>query len=185
MVGYTAFYPMPDSFFADPKAFATKPIGNGPFQFVSFTPSQDIKLTAFPDYSGADKPKVKDVDFKIYQSLDAAYTDVRGGQPRRAAPDAGVRAGRRHLEDRPGTVARTPRPIAVIQTVTFPLYDKEFDNALLRKAISRGDRPRPRSSRSPSTAPATRRRLGHPGHRRLQGRRLWRGVHLRPGAGQG
>ncbi len=35
-LGYTAFAPLPDSFFADNgKAFGKKPIGNGPFQVIS------------------------------------------------------------------------------------------------------------------------------------------------------
>ena len=34
-LGYTAFAPLPDSFFNDPKAFETKPIGAGPFKVDS------------------------------------------------------------------------------------------------------------------------------------------------------
>lgn len=135
MVGYTAFYPMPDSFFADPKAFEAKPIGNGPFQFVSFTPSQSIKLTAFPDYSGSDKPKVKDVEFKIYQSLDAAYTDVVANNldVLRQMPATALAGGQWESE----LAGRSSsKAISVIGTITFPSYVKEFDNATLRKAIS-------------------------------------------------
>ena len=32
-LGYTAFAPLPDSFFSDPKAYGEKPIGAGPFKF--------------------------------------------------------------------------------------------------------------------------------------------------------
>ena len=135
MIGYSAFVPMPDSFFADPKGFEAKPIGNGPFQFVSFTPSQSIKLTAFADYSGADKPKVKDVEFKIYQSLDAAYTDVVANNldVLDAMPSKAL-AGDVWKSDLQGR--SDSHAISVIQTVTFPLYDKRFQNPQLRKAIS-------------------------------------------------
>ena len=34
-LGYSAFAPLPDSFFADPKAFEEKPIGAGPFKMDS------------------------------------------------------------------------------------------------------------------------------------------------------
>ena len=34
-LGYSAFAPLPDSFFADPKAFEKKPIGAGPFKMDS------------------------------------------------------------------------------------------------------------------------------------------------------
>ena len=36
-LGYSAYAPLPDSFFADPKAFEKKPIGAGPFKLDSIT----------------------------------------------------------------------------------------------------------------------------------------------------
>jgi oligopeptide transport system substrate-binding protein len=156
MIGYSAFDPMPDSFFADPKGFEAKPIGNGPFQFVSFTPSQSIKLTAFPDYAGDNKPKVKDVDFKIYQSLDAAYTDVIANNldVLDAIPSNDL-AGDPPLYTTDLPDRNSTKPIAVIQTVTFPLYDKAFDNVQLRKAISEAiDREKVISIAFPGRQPA-------------------------------
>jgi oligopeptide transport system substrate-binding protein len=80
-LGYTAFYPMPASFFKAPDkaAWAKKPIGNGPFKFDSYTPSQNTMVSRFDGYSGTDKAKVKGVNFKIYTSLDAAYQDLTSG----------------------------------------------------------------------------------------------------------
>jgi oligopeptide transport system substrate-binding protein len=67
IVGYSAFFPMPDSFFADPKGFEAKPIGTGPFQFVSRTPSVSIEVKAFPEYKGERKAQVENVQFRLYR----------------------------------------------------------------------------------------------------------------------
>lgn len=74
-LGYSAYSPQPDSFFSDPKAFEAKPIGAGPFQVDSIS-NTDIVLSKFADYSGANKPQVDKITFRIYQSEEAAYADV-------------------------------------------------------------------------------------------------------------
>lgn len=78
-LSYKAFYPMPDSFFADPAAFGRKPIGAGPFQLVSGTPDSGYKLAAFAGYTGPAKPSIKGIDLKIYTSREAAYNDLVAG----------------------------------------------------------------------------------------------------------
>jgi oligopeptide transport system substrate-binding protein len=133
-VGYSAFDPMPASFFADPKAFASNPIGNGPFKFVSRTPSQSIKLTAYDAYKG-DKPKVKDVEFKIYQSLDAAYADVVANNLDviDSIPSAALIGDKWKTELAGRQVAQ---PVAVFQSIALPFYDPKFKNPNLIKALS-------------------------------------------------
>ncbi|WP_425309927.1 ABC transporter substrate-binding protein [Ammonicoccus fulvus] len=74
-LGYSAFAPMPDSFFADPKAFEDKPIGAGPFQIES-KDTQNTVLTKFADYSGKYPANVDKLTFRIYTDPAAAYTDV-------------------------------------------------------------------------------------------------------------
>lgn len=78
-LSYKAFYPMPDSFFADPATFGRKPIGAGPFQLVSGTPDSGYKLAAFAGYTGPAKPSIKGIDLKIYTSREAAYNDLVAG----------------------------------------------------------------------------------------------------------
>ena len=78
-LSYKAFYPMPDSFFTDPGAFGRKPIGAGPFQFVSGTPETGYKLAAFAGYAGPAKPSIKGIDLRIYTSREAAYNDLVAG----------------------------------------------------------------------------------------------------------
>lgn len=136
-LGYVAYAPLPDSFFADPKAYGEKPIGAGPFQFESWTKNQEIKLKKFADYSGAVKPKVDEVSFKIYQDAEAAYKDVQADKlsitnevPTSALIDD------RYKTDMPERNAE--RAEGVIQTITFApkSTDPTVQSPALRQAIS-------------------------------------------------
>jgi oligopeptide transport system substrate-binding protein len=138
MLGYTAFAPLPESFFADNgAAFGKNPIGAGPYKFVSYTENQSIVLTANADYQGEDKPAVKDATYKIYQELDAAYTDLLADNldVLDDIPPSGLAGGKYQTDLGDRVVERAQ---GAIQTVTFPLYDPKFPaaNADLRKAIS-------------------------------------------------
>ena len=135
MVGYTAFVPMPESFFEDPKAFGKKPVGNGPFEFESWDPKVAIKIKAWPDYPGDQKPSIAGAEFKQYTDLDAAWADLQAGNldVLDTIPDSGLAGGqyKQILGDRV-----VEQAAGIINTVTFPLYDKTWDNADLRKSIS-------------------------------------------------
>lgn len=134
-LGYSAFAPLPDSFFSDPKAYESKPIGAGPFQ-VDSKNSTEMVLSKFADYSGANKPQVNKITFRIYQSEDAAYADVVannldytdnvptdqriGGQFQSDLPDRNlIRESGRYAE------------------IVFSPYDAQLkDNLKLRQALS-------------------------------------------------
>jgi oligopeptide transport system substrate-binding protein len=77
-LGYSAFAPLPDSFFADPKAFEKQPIGAGPFKVDSISNTEFV-LSKFADYSGATPANVDKLTFRIYQDPAAAYADAVGG----------------------------------------------------------------------------------------------------------
>jgi len=135
MVGYSGFAPMPQVFFDDPEAFGKNPVGNGPFQFESWDPKVSIKLKAWPDYPGDPKPTIPGAEFKLYQDLDAAWADLQAGNldVLDSIPASGLAGGqyKQILGDR-----AIVQPFGAIQTVSFPFYDKRFENADLRKAIS-------------------------------------------------
>jgi oligopeptide transport system substrate-binding protein len=135
-LGYSAFAPLPDSFFADPKAFEKKPIGAGPFQVDSIS-STEMVLSKFADYSGEFKPNVDKVTFKIYQDEAAAYADVVANNldfTDSIPPDQLVGdAYQSDLADR-----NSQRESGRISYVTFSPEDAQLkDNPDLRKAISR------------------------------------------------
>ena len=75
-VGDVAFLPLPASAYKDIKAFGKKPIGNGPYRFKSWVPNQGIKLEKDPSYKGPRKARNGSLEFRDYQSLDAAYADI-------------------------------------------------------------------------------------------------------------
>ncbi len=135
IVGYSAFVPLPESFFDDPEAFGEAPVGNGPFKFVSWDKKQQIKMTAYTDYTGEDVPQVKDVTWKIYQELDAAYADLLAGNldVLDSIPVSAL-AGDQYKADLGDRWVN--QPAGVIQTITFPLYVEEYQNVDLRRAIS-------------------------------------------------
>lgn len=78
-LGYTAFYPLPESAYKDPKAFGQNPIGNGPYKLAADGWKHDTSISLIPNdkYSGPEKAKNGGVTFTIYASTDAAYTDVQ------------------------------------------------------------------------------------------------------------
>ncbi len=135
-LGYSAFMPMPDVFFTEgPDAFGKKPIGNGPVKFVSWQDNVEIKVTRFDDYNLADKVKIKDVTYKLYAEDDAAYNDLLSNNLdfMQQVPASSL-AGEKWKSDL-GARAKTA-PIPTTGIISFPIYDKKFQNPKLRQAIS-------------------------------------------------
>jgi oligopeptide transport system substrate-binding protein len=133
--GYSAFMPLPKAYFADKAAFGKAPIGNGPFKFVSWTENTELKITRFDDYQGPDKPKIKDVTFRVYQEDTAAYADVQAGTLdfQQQVPSADL-PNNQYQTDFPGHFVN--QPVATSNLIDFPFYLKEFQNLQLREAIS-------------------------------------------------
>lgn len=134
MLGYTAFAPLPASFYEDPEAFGEAPVGNGPFEFVSWEKGSAITLARYDDYQG-DKPNVGEAVFKIYQSVDAAYADLLGNNldVLETLPTSAL-AGKSYEADLAGRIVEQAQ--GTIETLSFPLYDDRFTNPALRTAFS-------------------------------------------------
>lgn len=137
ILGYWAFAPMPESFFADPEVFAANPIGNGPFQFVSRTPGTDVRMSAFPAYQGVDKAQVADIEWRVYADLDKAYQDLRSGRLDilTRMPTSVLADNRWQAELGEGNYLL--KPAGLFTSLTFPLYDERFAAPELRAALSR------------------------------------------------
>lgn len=78
-VGDIAFLPISSKAIKDPETYGKKPIGNGPYKVKSWTVNEDLELEKDPSYNGPRKPKNNGIDFRIYQSLNAAYSDLLAG----------------------------------------------------------------------------------------------------------
>ena len=139
-LGYTAFSPLPDSFFKDPKAYGEKPIAAGPFKLDEKTDTQTV-VSKFADYSGAFKPSVDKVTFRVYNDEGAAYNDVQANQldftdiipSDRLVGDL----WKTELDGRNSTT-----PSGTIAATAFSPIDANLKDPNLRKAISMAiDRP--------------------------------------------
>lgn len=134
LLTYPAYAPMPKAGLQDPKAFDERPIGNGPYMMDGkWERNKQIKLVAFPGYTGPRKPKNKGVTWKSYSSADTAYTDLRAGRidVLQTIPSGKVPEAKKVLGDRFITGETT-----TIDYLGFPVFDERFADPDLRRAIS-------------------------------------------------
>src|SRR5215203_3068702 len=137
-LGYSAFAPLPDSFFADQKAFEAKPIGAGPFKMDSKSNTEFV-LSKFADFSGSTKPNVDKLTFRVYQDPAAAYNDAVAGSldyidESNIPQDQFI--GDAYQTDFPDRTKQ--RETGRMSWITFSPEDPQLkDNPDLRKAISR------------------------------------------------
>jgi oligopeptide transport system substrate-binding protein len=78
-LGFSPFYPLPESAFRDMADFGQHPIGNGPYKFAEGPAWQhNVKLDLVPNpgYHGNRVPRNKGLRFVFYANLDTAYADL-------------------------------------------------------------------------------------------------------------
>ena len=84
-LGYSAYFPVPAKAYGSDgkitKAYGNAPIGNGPYKLTKagWEKNKQISMVPNPDYNGNRKAKNGGLTFKFYNSTDAAYSDVQGG----------------------------------------------------------------------------------------------------------
>ena len=137
-LGYASFAPLPDSFFADKKAFEDKPIGAGPFKLDTKSNTEFV-FSKFADYSGATKANADKLTFRIYQDPAASYADAVAGSldyidESNIPQDQFI--GDAYQTDFPDR--NSQREAGRISWITFSPNDPQLkDKPELRKAISR------------------------------------------------
>jgi oligopeptide transport system substrate-binding protein len=137
-LGYTAFYPLPESAYADSKAFGQNPIGNGPYVLAKDGWKHDVSISLVPNdkYKGPRKAKNGGVNFTIYASTDAAYTDVQSDNldVLDQVPPSQLQNFSKDFDAR-----NVNQPYAGIATLTIPSYLEQFSGEaglMRRQAIS-------------------------------------------------
>ncbi|SCK32411.1 ABC transporter substrate-binding protein [Streptomyces sp. WMMB 322] len=122
-LGYAAFSPLPEKFFKDHAAWLKKPIGNGPYKIDSYTKGQSMRLSVNKEYAGPDKPKNKGVELKVYTDQNTGYTDLQAGNLDvfDELPAGQLKNAERDLDGR-----YINQPAGILQTLSFPLYRKEW-----------------------------------------------------------
>lgn len=136
MMGYTAFYPLPESFYEDPGTFEDAPVGNGPYMMDGeWERGQQVALQRYEDYAGT-PGNAERVEIRIYAEEATAYRDLQAG----------------NLDILAGVMRVPPEQIEAAETefgedfftsetssfsyLGFPLYDEQWQDPNLRKAIS-------------------------------------------------
>ncbi|MFJ9622091.1 ABC transporter substrate-binding protein [Streptomyces sp. NPDC101181] len=129
-LGYTAFVPLPKAFYDNRDAWLSKPVGNGPYTIESYAKGSSMNLRRWNDYPGDDKAKNGGVDLKVFTDNNTAYTDLTAGNldlvddvPASQLRNVEADLGNRYINT----------PAGIIQTISFPFYDKEWDTDNARK----------------------------------------------------
>ncbi|GAA3298463.1 peptide ABC transporter substrate-binding protein [Glutamicibacter nicotianae] len=137
-LGYTAFMPLPEAAFEDPKAFGEKPVGNGPYKLTEWNHDVNLKLEVNESYEGPREAQNGGIDFKVYQSTDSAYSDLLSNNldVLDQIPPSSLASYETDLGDR-----SVNSPYAGNATITIPGYLDHFkqgeEGNLRRAAISR------------------------------------------------
>jgi len=137
LMAYDCFYPLPKAAFASEgvltKDFAEAPIGNGPFKLRGkWQHDSQIQVEKVADFKGT-VPKVDGITWKIYQDVGAAYADLVAGNldVETKIPIESLASASGDLGDR-----LQKSPSSAFAFVGFPIYEKEFQNRDVRRAIS-------------------------------------------------
>ncbi|MFY1687847.1 peptide ABC transporter substrate-binding protein [Plantactinospora sp. WMMB782] len=137
VLGYTAFYPLPEAAFSAPgvikEGYEDAPIGNGPFKMKgTWQHDAKVEVERYDAYPG-EKPKIAGAEFRIYQQLTAAYADVLSDNldvdvtvPTESLSTAATDLGDRFQQSQNSS----------FQFVAFPTFEEEFSKPEVRKAIS-------------------------------------------------
>ncbi|WP_432491651.1 peptide ABC transporter substrate-binding protein [Kineococcus gypseus] len=138
-LGYSAFFPLPESAFADMEAFGESPIGNGPYKLAAPDAWQhNVRIDLVPNeaYSGPRAAQNDSLAFVFYETYDAAYADLQSGNLDVVdnIPPSALATFEQDLGDR-----AVNQPAAVFQSFTIPQNLPHFsgeEGRLRRQAIS-------------------------------------------------
>ncbi|MFD6315408.1 peptide ABC transporter substrate-binding protein [Streptomyces nigra] len=122
-LGYNAFVPLPRSFYEDHAGWLAKPVGNGPYTVQSYTRGSEMRLVRWDAYAGPDAARNDGVTLKVYTDNNTAYTDLMAGNLD-LVDDVPAQQLKNVRADLDGRYLNTPA--GIIQTLSFPHYDKRW-----------------------------------------------------------
>lgn len=138
-LGYSAFFPLPDSAFTDMAAFGENPVGNGPYKLKgdgAWQHNVQIDLVKNDDYQGGRTVANGGLSIVFYATQDAAYADLLGGNVDviDGVPSSALATFTSDLGER-----AVNQPAAVFQSFTIPERLAHFggeEGKLRRQALS-------------------------------------------------
>ncbi len=137
-LGYSAFFPLPESAFDDMKAFGDKPIGNGPYTLEALEDNVEARMLPNKGYEGVRPAKNGGVTLKFYTDPDAAFSDVQAGNLD-VLDDVPPSALTTYKDD--DSIQAFSEPGSPNSTITIPASLKGFgeneEGKLRRQAISK------------------------------------------------
>ncbi|MGE7386876.1 peptide ABC transporter substrate-binding protein [Streptomyces sp. NPDC004126] len=129
-LGHHTFFPLPRAFFTDHAGWLAKPVGNGPYTVDSYAKGTVLKLRRWDGYPGEDRALNGGVDLKVYNDGNTAYTDLLAGNldlvddiPMQQLKQVRKDLGARYIT----------RPALVLATLTFPMYDPQWNKEGMEK----------------------------------------------------
>ncbi|MFB6398529.1 ABC transporter substrate-binding protein [Polymorphospora lycopeni] len=137
VLGHRAFLPLPASAWQAEGVlkpdFEQAVVGQGPFRLKgTWQRGAPIEVERYDAYP-AEKPRLRGVQFRVYDQLSAGLADVTDGETDliRNIPAASVDAAQEALGDRLRNGANS-----AYQFLAFPTYEPEFASPEVRRAIS-------------------------------------------------
>ena len=127
----TLLYIIPKEAMAD---VATKPVGCGPFKFVSYAPGDKLELQRFEQYWEKGKPALERVTVKIIADDQARIANLLGGSADFVDTVAPADVVRLKTDKRVQVI--TPPPGGFWYTNVLNTSHKPFDNKLVRQAMN-------------------------------------------------
>jgi ABC-type transport system substrate-binding protein len=124
MLGYTAFFPVPNECIEDWEACNEHPIGNGPFMMEGdWQHDTLISVVRYEDYGGPDVPVIDGINFKIYSDPQTGFLELQDGQLdyMSGVPPTETQNARDLYGDRFVEV-----PTSTFTYVGFPLYNEQY-----------------------------------------------------------
>jgi peptide/nickel transport system substrate-binding protein len=114
-----------------------EPVGTGPYKFVSYNPTQSIKLTRFDEYWNKEKMgKVKDVEFRLFSDNATALSSLLAGEV-----DLLPRITMDQIDSLPDTFEVFEGPQNMIQILglnhAFPAFSKQEVREAINYAIDK------------------------------------------------
>lgn len=138
-LGYSAFYPLPESTLKDLEKGGNEPIGNGPYKVSDkgWVHNEGIELIPSESYTGGRASQNDGIYIRFYTDLGPAYNDLLSGQldVLQTVPEDATASFQEELGDRALNQAA-----ALNQTITIPQRLKHFEGEegiLRRQAISK------------------------------------------------